>query len=229
MLTQGLNRQIRRMCSFFGYKVVRLQRVRIINVTLGGLQAGPVAGARRPAEVRGLLPDKPGFQFLSLAVVPDRPLAVRRRGSRLAAQSRRLRAVDSDYDVKTRVTGLEQLQSRAIRAGLPRRHLRARAGRARPPLRARQGRDDHRSRPRQRHRAAERLRVPPPQPPRAARASALYVVDLASTNGTYVNDEPQPCASGRWSAAISCRSATRSSSTCRARTSRCSTTRSSSA
>ena len=36
VLTQGLNRQIRRMCSFFGYKVLRLQRVRIINLTLGG-------------------------------------------------------------------------------------------------------------------------------------------------------------------------------------------------
>jgi hypothetical protein len=37
VLTQGLNRQIRRMCSFFGYKVLRLQRVRIINLTLEGL------------------------------------------------------------------------------------------------------------------------------------------------------------------------------------------------
>ena len=40
VLTQGLNRQIRRMCSFFGYKVLRLQRVRIINVTLEGLKIG---------------------------------------------------------------------------------------------------------------------------------------------------------------------------------------------
>ncbi len=40
VLTQGLNRQIRRMCSFFGYKVVRLQRVRVINVTLAGLKLG---------------------------------------------------------------------------------------------------------------------------------------------------------------------------------------------
>ena len=40
ILTQGLNRQIRRMCSFFGYKVVRLQRVRIVNVTLEHLKPG---------------------------------------------------------------------------------------------------------------------------------------------------------------------------------------------
>lgn len=40
ILTQGLNRQIRRMCSFFGYKVRRLQRVRIMNITLDGLRVG---------------------------------------------------------------------------------------------------------------------------------------------------------------------------------------------
>src|SRR5688500_19315222 len=40
VLTQGLNRQIRRMCSFFGYKVLRLQRLRILNLTLAGLKVG---------------------------------------------------------------------------------------------------------------------------------------------------------------------------------------------
>ena len=62
VLTQGLNRQIRRMCSFFGYKVVRLQRVRIINLTLGDLKTGQWRQLQ-PAEVRGLLPDKPEFKF----------------------------------------------------------------------------------------------------------------------------------------------------------------------
>jgi 23S rRNA pseudouridine2604 synthase len=61
-LTQGLNRQIRRMCSFFGYKVRRLQRVRIINITLGDLRPGQWRKLQ-PAEVRGLLPDKPDFKF----------------------------------------------------------------------------------------------------------------------------------------------------------------------
>jgi 23S rRNA pseudouridine2604 synthase len=40
ILTQGLNRQIRRMCSALGYKVQRLQRVRIMNVQLGNLRPG---------------------------------------------------------------------------------------------------------------------------------------------------------------------------------------------
>ena len=33
-LTQGLNRQIRRMCEYFDYDVVALKRIRIINITL---------------------------------------------------------------------------------------------------------------------------------------------------------------------------------------------------
>ncbi|WP_139488831.1 23S rRNA pseudouridine(2604) synthase RluF [Brevibacillus dissolubilis] len=40
ILTQGLNRQIRRMCEAFGYRVERLQRVRIMNIQLGGLKVG---------------------------------------------------------------------------------------------------------------------------------------------------------------------------------------------
>lgn len=40
ILTQGLNRQIRRMCEYFGYEVKKLKRVRIMNLTLGKLPMG---------------------------------------------------------------------------------------------------------------------------------------------------------------------------------------------
>lgn len=40
ILTQGLNRQIRRMCQAFDYRVVRLQRIRIMNIKLGSLKVG---------------------------------------------------------------------------------------------------------------------------------------------------------------------------------------------
>ena len=40
ILTQGLNRQIRRMCHALGCEVTRLRRVRILNLTLEGLQPG---------------------------------------------------------------------------------------------------------------------------------------------------------------------------------------------
>ncbi|WP_413698577.1 23S rRNA pseudouridine(2604) synthase RluF [Psychromonas sp. KJ10-10] len=40
ILTQGLNRQIRRMCEFLGYEVTKLVRTRIMNVTLENLKPG---------------------------------------------------------------------------------------------------------------------------------------------------------------------------------------------
>lgn len=40
ILTQGLNRQIRRMCAHLGYQVTRLKRVRIMNIELGNLKQG---------------------------------------------------------------------------------------------------------------------------------------------------------------------------------------------
>ena len=40
ILTQGLNRQIRRMCEYLGYQVVKLKRVRIMNITLRDLPVG---------------------------------------------------------------------------------------------------------------------------------------------------------------------------------------------
>ena len=40
ILTQGLNRQIRRMCEYFGYRVVKLKRIRIMNIKLGSLKSG---------------------------------------------------------------------------------------------------------------------------------------------------------------------------------------------
>lgn len=40
ILTQGLNRQIRRMAKECGYRVIRLERIRIMNITMEGLDAG---------------------------------------------------------------------------------------------------------------------------------------------------------------------------------------------
>ena len=40
ILTQGFNRQIRRMCETVGYKVTRLKRIRVMNIELGKLKVG---------------------------------------------------------------------------------------------------------------------------------------------------------------------------------------------
>jgi 23S rRNA pseudouridine2604 synthase len=55
ILTQGLNRQIRRMCSALGYKAQRLQRVRIMNIHLGTLIPGQWRHLT-DHELAGLLP-----------------------------------------------------------------------------------------------------------------------------------------------------------------------------
>lgn len=40
ILTQGLNRQIRRMCEYLGYEILQLKRIRIMNLELGSLPVG---------------------------------------------------------------------------------------------------------------------------------------------------------------------------------------------
>ncbi len=62
-LTQGLNRQIRRMCEECGYQVQALRRVRFVHIVLGGLAVGRWRNLTEP-EVQKLLapatPAKPG-------------------------------------------------------------------------------------------------------------------------------------------------------------------------
>jgi len=57
VLTQGLNRQIRRMSQAFGYRVVQLRRTRIVNVKLGALKVGQWRNLT-DAELHGLLPGR---------------------------------------------------------------------------------------------------------------------------------------------------------------------------
>ncbi len=40
VLTQGLNRQIRRMCDYLGYTVIKLKRIRIMNISIEGIPVG---------------------------------------------------------------------------------------------------------------------------------------------------------------------------------------------
>lgn len=54
VLTQGLNRQVRRMCSALGYRVQSLQRVRIMHIQLGALAPGRWRDLT-DAEIRPLL------------------------------------------------------------------------------------------------------------------------------------------------------------------------------
>ena len=58
VLTQGLNRQIRRMCEALGYTVVALQRVRIMHIQLGDLALGRWRNLT-PQELASLKPAAP--------------------------------------------------------------------------------------------------------------------------------------------------------------------------
>jgi 23S rRNA pseudouridine2604 synthase len=67
ILTQGLNRQIRRMCEAFGYRVQRLIRIRIMQITIGELKpgqwryltAGEIAAFRNRKPESGKQPAEP--------------------------------------------------------------------------------------------------------------------------------------------------------------------------
>lgn len=62
-IKQGLNRQIRRMCTALGYEVKRLQRIRIMNLRLGNLKVG---------EWRNLTEDEKHELFEELGYQPKR-------------------------------------------------------------------------------------------------------------------------------------------------------------
>lgn len=59
ILTQGLNRQIRRMCEYFGYRVVSLKRVRVMNFSVDGIPLGEYREAteKEMEELKELLKD----------------------------------------------------------------------------------------------------------------------------------------------------------------------------
>jgi len=67
ILTQGYNRQIRRMCEYFGYRVEELQRVRIMNILLGDLEPGKCRHVteKEYAELKRLIADSTSTTVIS--------------------------------------------------------------------------------------------------------------------------------------------------------------------
>jgi len=74
VLTQGLNRQIRRMCEALGYEVLRLKRVRIMNVTLSGLPVGEwrFLTEKEVAEINRMVKNSVGTEEASLQTTNSR-------------------------------------------------------------------------------------------------------------------------------------------------------------
>ena len=67
VLTQGLNRQIRRMCEALGYEVFKLRRVRIMNITIDGLPNGKwrYLTAEELADIESMISDSSGTEEAS--------------------------------------------------------------------------------------------------------------------------------------------------------------------
>lgn len=62
VLVQGMNRQIRRMCTYFGFEVLKLERTRIMNVSLKGIPLGEYRElkAHELEELNRMIADSPG-------------------------------------------------------------------------------------------------------------------------------------------------------------------------
>jgi 23S rRNA pseudouridine2604 synthase len=90
VLTQGLNRQIRRMCEAFGYTVEALQRVRIMHVKLGELPLGRWRQLS-PQEIEPLLPKRTAEVQVQPRVQVQRPpgQGQPRQGQRPQGQAQR--------------------------------------------------------------------------------------------------------------------------------------------
>ena len=81
ILTQGLNRQIRRMCEYFDYRVEKLVRTRIMNIELGDLEVGTYreVTAEEYRKLQKLIKDssnetvKPGVRKASADARPVKP------------------------------------------------------------------------------------------------------------------------------------------------------------
>ena len=65
ILTQGLNRQIRRMCEALGYRVSNLKRIRVMNIELGDLRVGSYRKVtpEEYAELKRLLEDSTDLSY----------------------------------------------------------------------------------------------------------------------------------------------------------------------
>ncbi|SFX44660.1 23S rRNA pseudouridine(2604) synthase RluF [Marinospirillum alkaliphilum] len=112
ILTQGLNRQIRRMTEYLGYEVTRLKRTRIMNISLGDLKPGQwrLLNQKEMAQIQAMIADSSGTEEASQVLArPARKLRPRpeagatatpanRRGSSRAGQSDGRRADTAHND-----------------------------------------------------------------------------------------------------------------------------------
>lgn len=91
VLVQGLNRQIRRMCSYLNYEVTKLKRTRIMNITLGKLKTGEWRDltAKELEEINGLIKTSSKTQEASVEPTPKKQFKPRKNNNRRRNSRRR--------------------------------------------------------------------------------------------------------------------------------------------
>jgi 23S rRNA pseudouridine2604 synthase len=103
VLIQGLNRQIRRMCEYFGYEVTKLERVRIMNISLKGLPLG---------EWRELTPEEQDGIYKMVAKSSSEKSAAPKRITKKGAEA-------PEAPVTKRTTSSRPKPAASSRAGKP--------------------------------------------------------------------------------------------------------------
>lgn len=97
ILTQGLNRQIRRMCQALNYRVERLNRVRIMNITLSGIAIGQwrYLTADEVSQLNGMVSDSVGTKEASM--IPKPLFDKSKYGQRDSTKTNKSTTTFSDY------------------------------------------------------------------------------------------------------------------------------------
>lgn len=137
VLTQGLNRQIRRMCEHFGYKVLTLKRVRIMNILLGHLKTGDFRNVtdKELAELKRLLEKSSNEVRDGLACEkgskPDRQtienVVSKKKSRSIGGKNERNNALSGDRKRNNSRTAetpdhVSERSGKSVRAGRPRTH-----------------------------------------------------------------------------------------------------------
>ena len=107
ILTQGLNRQIRRMCEHFGYEVTKLERVRIMNINLKGLPTGDWRDLTKNEmeEIFGMIEDSSGAPDLPKAKAKS---SVKHKPSKHTSPKKKEGSFSSPSTSSTKKTGAKR-------------------------------------------------------------------------------------------------------------------------
>lgn len=117
VLVQGLNRQIRRMCEYFNYEVEKLERVRIMNVSVKGLGVGEwrLLESKEVEEIKKAIADSKGDSEVS-KTKPNNPKGNRKtfaQAKKTSSASVAQKSVVNPKSKELRKKGREQAAAKA--------------------------------------------------------------------------------------------------------------------